>query len=71
MLRKRLGRDPTPQEVANALSTEQFRAGVDEILRACDEGQAVCFSRSPFGAKHNYQDPGGLCLVHEVRRLRC
>ena len=43
MLRKRLGRDPTPQEVVTALeSNERFRASADEILQACDEGREVC-----------------------------
>ncbi|KAF8556224.1 hypothetical protein OG21DRAFT_1483294 [Imleria badia] len=42
VLRKRLGRDPTPQEVVTALeSKERFHASADEILQACDEGRAV------------------------------
>ncbi|KAH0833093.1 hypothetical protein J3R83DRAFT_12085 [Lanmaoa asiatica] len=39
VLRKRLGRDPTPQEILN--SSGRFRASADEILQACDEGRAV------------------------------
>ncbi|KAF8121770.1 hypothetical protein EV363DRAFT_1184268 [Boletus edulis] len=42
VLRKRLRRDPTPQEIATALqSNERFRVSADEILEACDQGRAV------------------------------
>ncbi|KAN0093024.1 hypothetical protein V8E55_003808 [Tylopilus felleus] len=42
VLWKRLGRVPTPQEVAAALqSNERFHASAHEILRACDEGRVV------------------------------
>ncbi|KIJ66701.1 hypothetical protein HYDPIDRAFT_26129 [Hydnomerulius pinastri MD-312] len=42
ILRKRLQREPSAQEIKNAVrSGEVFKVTADEILQACDEGRAV------------------------------
>lgn len=72
VLRKRLGRDPTPQETAIALrSNKKFHASTDEIFQECGEGRAVCSPSLSFRAKYNHRSLAGLRMVHEVRRLRC
>ena len=67
MLRKRLGRDPTAQEVVTALeSNERFRASADEILQACDEGREMCFSTRFLVQNHDRWCLGGSRMVHEM-----